>query len=85
MSTDGRTDAGAGFGMTSLEERLRMDDGGVRAAVLSRLAQLDRDIDAMVGRGLARDEFHRAQAIRGAVLAARDVLTVRTWPSSLMR
>lgn len=82
MTNEGRDAAGAVFGMTDLEERLRTDDGAVRAAVLSRLAQLDRDIGAMVGRGLTRDEFHRAQAIRGAVLAARDILTVRTQASS---
>ena len=82
---DEKRAAGDVFGMTDLEERLRTDDGEVRAAVLSRLAQLDSDLGAMVGRGLTRDEFHRAQAIRGAVVAARNVLTVRTRASSLLR
>ena len=83
MFTDAR-DA-ADFGMTDLEERLRADDGELRAATLSHLAQLDRDIGAMVGRGLARDEFLRAQAIRGGILAARNFLTVKTSAPSLMR
>lgn len=78
MPAQGFEAAEVPVGMTDLEERLRADDGGeVRAAVLSRLAQLDGDIGAMVGRGLTQDEFSRAQAIRGAVAAARGFLTKR--------
>ena len=78
MVTDGRDAARAVFGMTDLEERLRADDRGeLHGTILSRLAQLDREIGGIVGRGLAPDEFHRAQVMRGAVLAARNFLTVR--------
>lgn len=79
MTTGAQRDDGVPFGMTDLEERLRSDGGDqVRAAVLSRLAQLDRDIGDMVRRGLAREEFHRAEAIQGAVAAASGVLIKRT-------
>ena len=64
--------------MTDLDDRLQGHDGPeVRMAVLSRLAQLDGDIGAMVQRGLTRDEFQRAQAVRGALQAARNFLAKR--------
>lgn len=66
------------FGMTDLEEHLRADNGAeVGAAILSRLAQLDGDIGAMVRRGLAPDDFRRAKAIQGAIAAAQGFLTRR--------
>ena len=78
MRAEPSTAADLPFGMTDFEERIRADDAGeVRAAVLSRLAQIDRDIGAMVRRGLSPEEFRRAQALLSAVAAARDFLTIR--------
>ena len=64
--------------MTDLDDRLQADDGSrFRTEVLSRLTQLDAELGAMVARGLTRDEFQRAQAVRGAVQAARNFLAKR--------
>lgn len=64
--------------MTELEERLGAEDATeVRAAVLSRLVHLDDAVGVMVRRGLTQEEFRRAQAVRGAVAAARNFLAMR--------
>lgn len=77
--TDDRRDARSiPFGMTDLEERLRVDGGELRVATLSRLAQLGRDIDAMVDRGLTRNAFLRARTIQDAVKTAHEFLLKQT-------
>jgi hypothetical protein len=65
----------AGYGMTDLEESLRGPDASrVCAAIISRLAALDAQIDARLGSGLRPDQYARAQSIRNCVATAREMM-----------
>lgn len=63
------------LGMTDLEEQLKGSGGrDLRAALLSRLTQLDGDLALKIGTGLRPKDFVRASAIRSAVGTAKSIL-----------
>lgn len=68
-----------GFGMTDLDEKFSGLEGeAVRAEILSRLAQLARNMDVKVRAGLRPEGYARAIAIKKAAEAAQVFLTGKT-------